>query len=109
MAIFVTGATGYMGSYLVAGFLREHRDMLNLLVRAKSEQEARERLWAALTPFFEFPEFSEYLNTRARIFLGDLTNERFGLPDDSYHGLVDSTESIVHCAASLNRKSERQR
>jgi nucleoside-diphosphate-sugar epimerase len=43
-----------------------------------------------------------------RIFLGDLTNERFGLTDDTYHDLVDSTESIVHCAASLNRKSERQ-
>jgi thioester reductase-like protein len=108
MAIFVTGSTGYLGSYLAAGFLREHHDMLNLLVRAKSEQEARERLWKSLQLHFEFPEFSEYLNTRVRIFLGDLTKERFGLPDDSYHNLVDSTESIVHCAASLNRKSERQ-
>ena len=84
MATFVTGSTGYLGSYLVAGILREHRDMLNLLVRAKSEQ------------------------ARVRKFLGDLTNQRFGLPDDSYHDLVDSTESIIHCAASLNRKSERQ-
>src|SRR6202790_4697196 len=108
MAILVTGSTGCLGSYLVAGFLREHRDMLNLLVRAKSEQEACERLWKSLQLHFEFPEFSEYLNTRVRIFLGDLTNERFGLPDDAYHDLVDSTESIVHCAASLNRKSERQ-
>ena len=108
MAIFVTGSTGYLGSYLVVGFLHEHRDMLNLLVRAKSEQEARERLWKSLQLHFEFPEFSEYLNTRVRIFLGDLINERFGLADDRYHDLVDSTESIVHCAASLNRKSERQ-
>src|SRR6202047_122494 len=108
MAIFVTGSTGYLGSYLVAGLLREHRDVLNLLVRAKSEQEAHERLWKSLQLHFEFPEFSEYLNTRVRIFLGDLTNERFGLPDDGYQDLVDSTESIIHCAASLNRKSERQ-
>ena len=108
MAIFVTGSTGYLGSYLAAGLLREHGDILNLLVRAKSEQEARERLWKSLQLHFEFPEFSEHLNTRVRIFLGDLTNERFGLPDDAYHDLVDSTQSIVHCAASLNRKSERQ-
>jgi thioester reductase-like protein len=108
MAIFVTGSTGYLGSYLVAGLLRDHRDTLNLLVRAVSEQEARERLWRSLQLHFEFPEFSEYLNTRVRIFLGDLTNEQFGLPDDGYQDLVDSTESIIHCAASLNRKSERQ-
>jgi thioester reductase-like protein len=37
MAIFVTGSTGYLGSYVVAGLFTEHRDKLNLLVRAKSE------------------------------------------------------------------------
>ncbi|MEQ1474012.1 MAG: SDR family oxidoreductase [Candidatus Acidiferrum sp.] len=108
MAIFVTGSTGFLGSYLVAGLWREHQDALNLLVRAKSEQEARERLWKSLQLHFEFPEFSEYLNTRVRIFRGDLTQERFGLADDAYQELVDTTDSIIHCAASLNRKSERQ-
>ncbi len=39
MAIFVTGSTGYLGSYLVAGLLRNYQDSLNLLVRAKTEQE----------------------------------------------------------------------
>ncbi len=108
MAIFVTGSTGYLGSYLVAGLMREHQDSLNLLVRAKSEQEARERLWKSLQLHFSFSEFLERLTTRAQIFLGDLTEERFGLSDDAYHDLVDSTDSIIHCAASLNRKSERQ-
>jgi thioester reductase-like protein len=108
MAIFVTGSTGYLGSYLVAGLLTEHREKLNLLVRAKSEQEARERLWTSLQLHFEFPEFAEYLNMRVRIFRGDLTGECFGLADDEYHTLVDTTESLIHCAASLNRKSERQ-
>ncbi|MDP9338487.1 MAG: SDR family oxidoreductase [Acidobacteriota bacterium] len=108
MAIFVTGSTGYLGSYLVAGLWREHGDALNLLVRAKSDKEARERLWKSLQLHFKFPEFSEYLNTRVRIFRGDLTEERFGLADDAYHELVDTTDSIIHCAASLNRKSERQ-
>jgi thioester reductase-like protein len=108
MAIFVTGSTGYLGSYLVAGLLTEHRDKLNLLVRAKTEQEARERLWTSLQLHFEFPEFSEYLNTRVRIFLGDLTGDHFVLPDEEYHALVDTTDSLIHCAASLNRKSEKQ-
>jgi thioester reductase-like protein len=108
MAIFVTGSTGYLGSYLVAGLLMGHRDKLNLLVRAKTEQEAHERLWTSLQLHFEFPEFFECLNTRVRIFLGDLTCECFGLADDEYHALVDTTDSLIHCAASLNRKSEKQ-
>jgi thioester reductase-like protein len=108
MAIFVTGSTGYLGSYLVAGLLTGHRDRLNLLVRAKTEQEARERLWTSLQLHFELPEFFEYLHTRVRIFRGDLTDECFGLADDEYHALVDTTDSLIHCAASLNRKSEKQ-
>ena len=108
MAIFVTGSTGYLGSYLVAGLLRESRETLNLLVRAKEEQEARERLWTSLQLHLDFSEFIEELNSRVRIFRGDLTSERFGLADDEYHHLVDTTESLIHCAASLNRRSEKQ-
>src|SRR6266850_4970318 len=108
MAIFLTGSTGYLGSYLVAGLFTGHSDRLNLLVRAKTDQEARERLWQSLQLHFTFPEFLEHVNSRVRIFRGDLTVERFGLNDDEYHALVDSTDSILHCAASLNRKSEKQ-
>src|SRR5258705_5852765 len=107
MAIFLTGSTGYLGSYLAAGLFAGHADRLNLLVRAKTEQEARERLWQSLQLHFTFPEFLEHLNSRVRIFRGDLTSERFGLSDDDYHSLVDSTDSVLHCAASLNRKSEK--
>lgn len=108
MAIFLTGSTGYLGSYLAAGLFTGHRERLNLLVRAKTLQEARERLWTSLQLHFAFPEFYELLQSRSRIFLGDLTSERFGLPDDEYRALVDSTDSVIHCAASLNRKSEKQ-
>lgn len=108
MAIFLTGSTGYLGSYLVAGLLTEHRDTLNLLVRAKTEQEAHERLWTSLQLHFAFPEFLEFLTTHVRIFRGDLTSDLFGLSDDEYHALVDTTDSLIHCAASLNRKSEKQ-
>src|SRR6202790_847957 len=108
MAIFLTGSTGYLGSYLAAGLFAGHDEKLNLLVRAKSEQEARERLWQSLQLHFEFPEFFEYINTRVRIFRGDLTGERFGLPDNDYYALVDTTDCIINCAASLNRKYEKQ-
>ncbi|HEY1424465.1 MAG TPA: SDR family oxidoreductase [Candidatus Acidoferrum sp.] len=108
MAIFLTGSTGYLGSYLATGLFRDHRDSLNLLVRAKNEREAHERLWQSLQLHMEFAEFQEHIGSRARIFLGDLTHPQFGLGDSAYHSLVGSTDSLIHCAASLNRKSEKQ-
>jgi thioester reductase-like protein len=107
MAIFLTGATGYIGSYLAAGFLKQHRETLNLLVRAADANEAERRLWQALQLHFDFPSFREHLGQRIRIFRGDLTASQFGLSGDEYQALVASTDSVLHCAASLNRKSEK--
>ena len=57
MAIFLTGSTGYIGAHIAAILLERHSDRLNLLVRAKTEQEADERLWHALQLHLDFPEF----------------------------------------------------
>ena len=54
-----------------------------------------------------FPRFFEYLQTKVRIFCGDLTSPGFGLNRDEYDRLVHTTDSVIHCAASLNRKSEK--
>ena len=107
MAIFLTGATGYIGSYLAAGLLEQHGESLNLLVRAEDAEEAQRRLWHSLQLHFDSPAFREHLTARIRVFRGDLTSPRFGLSDDEYDLLVGSTDSVLHCAASLNRKSER--
>jgi thioester reductase-like protein len=107
VAILLTGSTGYIGAHIAANLLAQHPDSLNLLVRARDEQEARERLWRSLQLHMDFPVFEEFVNTRIHIFRGDLTDAQFGLAGDDYAQLVRSTDSIIHCAASLNRKSEK--
>jgi thioester reductase-like protein len=107
MAIFLTGSTGYLGAHLAAELLERHTDSLNLLVRARNHEEAEKRLWRAFQIHMDFPRFYGWLKTRINIFLGDLTDSRFGLADEDYRRLVRTTDSIIHCAASLNRKSEK--
>lgn len=107
MAIFLTGSTGYIGAHVAANLLKKHGASLNLLVRAKDPQEASLRLWRGLQLHLQFPEFYEYLQTKVRIFCGDLTSSGFGLGRDDYERLVHTTDSVIHCAASLNRKSEK--
>jgi thioester reductase-like protein len=107
VAIFVTGGTGYIGAHVAANLLESHGVALNVLVRAKDLQEAQLRLWQGLQLHLEFPRFFEYMQTRVRIFRGDLTLPNFGLSRDEYDRLVHTTDSVIHCAASLNRKSEK--
>ena len=107
MAIFLTGSTGYIGAHVASLILDRHTDRLNLLVRAKTEQEANERLWHALQLHLDFPQFLEARETRISVFRGDLTDPHFGLDTAEYARLLGTTESVIHCAASLNRKSEK--
>jgi len=107
MAIFLTGSTGYIGAHVAANLLRDHGAALNVLVRARDVPDAEGRLWQALQLHLDFPQFYEFLQTRVRVFRGDLTEPGFGLSRDEYDRLVHTTDSVIHCAASLNRKSEK--
>jgi thioester reductase-like protein len=107
VAIFLTGSTGYIGGHVAANLLQEHGASLNVLVRARDPHEAEVRLWRALQLHLDFPRFYEYLQTRIRIYRGDLTAPQFGLARDDYDRLIHTTDSVIHCAASLNRKSEK--
>ena len=107
MAIFLTGSTGYIGGHIAAGLLEKHTERLHLLLRAQNPAEAEARLWRALQLHLDFPRFYEFLCSRITVFRGDLTDTRFGLAEEEYRRLVQTTDSVIHCAASLNRKSEK--
>ncbi|MBL8187142.1 MAG: SDR family oxidoreductase [Acidobacteria bacterium] len=107
MAIFLTGSTGYVGAHVAALLLENHQVRLNLLVRAKNQLDGEQRLWKSLQLHLDFPRFYEYIKSRVSIFCGDLTDKQFGLSNDDYRRLAETTESVIHCAASLNRKSEK--
>jgi thioester reductase-like protein len=107
VAIFLTGSTGYIGAHVAANLLDSHGAALNVLVRGKDAEEAAFRLWNGLQLHMDFPRFYEHLQTRIRIFPGDLTAPQFGLNRDDYDRLIHTTDSVIHCAASLNRKSEK--
>src|SRR5271154_714626 len=107
MGIFFSGSAGFIGAHVAANLLRDHGASLNVLVRARDAREAEQRLWQSMQLHLKFPRFYEYLQTRIRVFRGDLTSPGFGLSRDEYDRLVHTTDSVIHCAASLNRKSEK--
>ncbi|MFB3921840.1 MAG: SDR family oxidoreductase [Terriglobia bacterium] len=107
MAVFITGSTGYLGAHIAADLLEGHADSLNLLVRAEDRRQAEMRLWQALQLHMGFPRFHDCLRSRISVFCGDLTGAQFGLADGDYARLAKTTDSMIHCAASLNRRSEK--
>ncbi|MCX4246116.1 SDR family oxidoreductase [Paraliomyxa miuraensis] len=106
MALFLTGITGYIGSYVAHGLLTGWPELrIAALVRARSDDEARQRLWKSLQ--LHEPDFDRFaqLLPRIEIYRGDLTTPSLGLDDEARDRLIRSTDSVLHVAASLNRKS----
>jgi len=103
MATFVTGGTGYIGSYVLHGLLEKSSEPLLVLARKGNAA----KLWRALQLHEDFAAFRRHLDDRVTILDGDLTEERFGLSDADYEKACRETTSVVHIAASLNRKSEK--
>ena len=107
MSIFLTGSTGYIGSYVAARLL-DAGERLNVLVRAGDRQKAAERLWQAWQLHIpDFEGFAERLRSQVDMYPGDVTLPHFGLDDAEYGRLVTTAESVVHVAATLNRRSEK--
>ena len=105
MSIFLTGSTGYLGSYIASDLLHDHTDRLALLVRAESIEAAEKRLWKSLQLHMDFATFSQFLRDRIDIYLGDLTSSGVVHDEVARKKLIGEMTSVIHCAASLNRKS----
>lgn len=105
MGVFLTGATGYLGSYIANELYHNSDERLILLVRAKSPAEAEKRLWKSMQLHLSFERFIDFVRGRVEIVLGDLTAPTLGLDADARKRLIQQMSSVIHCAASLNRKS----
>jgi len=104
LAILLTGGTGYIGGYVVARLLEATPEPLLLLAR----KATRDGLWRALQLHLDAPTFEKALRDgRIRGVAGDLTAPNLGLDHAALQALAKETESVIHIAASLNRKSER--
>ncbi len=104
--VFVTGGTGYVGSYVIYDLLTRHGAELAVLTRARDEYEGEQKLWRALQLHAKDVQWPS-LRRRVRFILGDVQLSRFGLTGREYKELVTHTESVIHIAASLNRRSEK--
>lgn len=99
-SIFLTGATGTIGSALVPQLLADPQTSLVLLVRAADEAALQERL-RQLRAYWQWPDGAEPA-TRLFALRGDITLPDFGLSEAAYARVAAETSHIIHCAASVN-------
>ena len=95
--LLLTGATGFLGSYLLGEFVLHSASRIVCLVRASSPELGRSRLMEA-QPADRRPIVAAAAN-RIEVVCGDLAVPHLGLDTGSWSKLADEIDAIVHNAA----------
>ncbi|CAD6592399.1 MAG: hypothetical protein ASARMPRED_006249 [Alectoria sarmentosa] len=97
-SVFVTGATGFLGSFILHELL-ELGISAHCLVRAKGVEHGKQRLLAALASYDLWkPEFAPLLNP----VVGDIAQPLFGLVEAAFDQLADHVDAICHSGALVD-------
>ncbi len=97
--VFLTGATGYIGSSLLQAWLEKTDAKIVVLARGKRDKKPRARVENALAGLS--PAGGERgLPARIEVVEGDVSFERFGLKEKPYRELAARVTHIIHCAAA---------
>jgi amino acid adenylation domain-containing protein/thioester reductase-like protein len=98
-AIFLTGATGFVGAFLLAELLQQTQADIYCLVRAGDFNAGKQRLEETLKAYLVW---EESFNSRIIPVLGDLSQPLLGLSDEQFHLMALKIDSIYHNGALVN-------
>lgn len=96
---FLTGATGFLGTFLLYELLQQTRADIYCLVRATSIEEGRARIISRLK---HHQIWEENLSDRIIPVLGNLSQPLLGMEQQQFSRLAEKIDIIYHCGASVN-------
>ncbi|WP_434425018.1 thioester reductase domain-containing protein [Nannocystis pusilla] len=97
--VFLTGATGFLGSFLLRELLTSTTARVHCLVRTTNRQVGLLRLRQALS---RFGLWQESFARRIHVVPGDLGRPRFGLDAPSFEALAYTIDAVFHAGDHLN-------
>jgi thioester reductase-like protein len=96
--ILVTGASGFLGAYLVAQLLLQTNAHIYCIIRCR-DGEALSRLKDVMNSYELWSDKDE---TRITCLKGDLSEQQLGLSQGIWSSLACTIDAVVHCGATVN-------
>ncbi len=98
--VLLTGATGFLGPFLLRSLLDQTSATYTVLMRATDPSAGRERLIKTLeTADLYDLRTAEAFDARVHVICGDLAGLRLGLSDRVWSELTETIDTIVHNGA----------
>ncbi|MDF5715802.1 MAG: thioester reductase domain-containing protein, partial [Rhizonema sp. NSF051] len=98
-SIFLTGATGFLGAFLLYELLQQTDAEIYCLVRSSNVESGLKKIQANLESYLLW---NECFSSRIISVLGDLSQPLFGLGDQQFRLLASTIDVIYHNGALVN-------
>ncbi|MDO4380189.1 MAG: thioester reductase domain-containing protein [Clostridia bacterium] len=98
--IFLTGATGFLGAFLVRDLLNKNGETtVYCLVRCVNKYDGLDRIKSNM---ISYNCWKDSFRHRIIAVKGDLSKKHFGVNDEEWNDLSEKTDMVFHCGAVLN-------
>lgn len=98
--ILLTGATGFLGAYLVRELIQTNPHIqIYCLVRARNEKHALQRIQVSMD---KYQLWEEHYRDHIKAIAGELEIPHWGLPRIEYEQLAQEMDCIYHNGAKVN-------
>ena len=96
--ILLTGGTGFLGIHLL-DILLSKDCTIYCLVRSSSETNAKKRIVSMFNFYFKDKYTEEFLFSKIKVIVGDITVKNLGLSDSQFETLGNTVDLVIHSAA----------
>ena len=101
--ILLTGATGFLGAFILEALLRLTEFDITVIVRAENAKHAHHRVEAALkrTDLWS-DDLDRSFQLRVKVLNGDISKSQLGLSAANWNSLATDLSKIYHCGAEVD-------
>jgi thioester reductase-like protein len=101
--ILLTGATGFLGPFLLSSLLGQTSSTIQALVRATDAAHGLDRIIVSLRRARLWsPALEAQVRGRVQVICGDLAEPQLGIGEAAFQRLAESVDAIVHNGALVN-------
>ncbi|MEL6163783.1 MAG: thioester reductase domain-containing protein, partial [Cyanobacteria bacterium J06628_3] len=103
--ILLTGATGFVGAFLLYELLQTTEAKIHCLIRAENTEAARDKIKKSLESYNLYEQWQDSFSNRIIPIVGDLSQPLLGLGKNQFENLSTEIDTIYHNGAWVHHTS----
>ncbi|KAF7531526.1 hypothetical protein G7054_g8809 [Neopestalotiopsis clavispora] len=102
LTVFLTGATGFLGAYLVKDIMDRTKRQINLIAHVRGAKDSAAALDRLQRSISAYGLWKEEWSSRVSCVIGDLALPNLGLDEASWKKVANEADVIIHNGATVH-------